>query len=204
MDTAPAVKKRPTQGLHLCCAVDLEREMPASPCSPAHRGCSVSDKYDTMMPDTVAADSTIHTLPCIFQRSWCTMASGCVAEFKVISLEWKNTGEGCNRCRWMLQNRWSSSHRYASERTCTPINLRLWCECCLSFWCHCLREAELPWCCWRLHIGLRRLVSRLCTTSASRFLSCQRLKYIFCRSTGKRCTELERSLTLACVKNLFL
>lgn len=83
MDTAPAVK-RPTQGLYLCCAVDLEREMPASPCSLAHRGCSVSDKYDIMMPDTVspAADSSIHTLPCIFQHSWRMMASGCVVEFK--------------------------------------------------------------------------------------------------------------------------
>lgn len=55
--------KRPTQGLHLCFVVDLEREMPASPCFLAHRGCSVSDNYATMMPDTVSptADFSIQT-----------------------------------------------------------------------------------------------------------------------------------------------
>lgn len=57
--------KRPTQGLYLCSVVDLEREMPASPCFLAHRRCTVSVKYGTMMFDTVSppADSSIQNLP---------------------------------------------------------------------------------------------------------------------------------------------
>lgn len=56
--------KRPTQGLYLCSVVDLGREMPVSPCSLAHRGCSVSDEYSIMMPDTVspAADFSVQAL----------------------------------------------------------------------------------------------------------------------------------------------
>ena len=39
-------------------------------------------------------------------------------------------------CCWMLQNKWSSLQRYASDyHTCTPINLRLWDWVCLAFGC---------------------------------------------------------------------
>ena len=52
--------KRPIQGL-VCSVDELEKEMPASPCALAHRGCSVCDQGDTMMPDTVspAADPSV-------------------------------------------------------------------------------------------------------------------------------------------------
>lgn len=59
--------KRATQGLYLCPVVNLERAIPASPCFLAHKGCSVSDKYGTMMSDTVspAADSPYFNSPCV-------------------------------------------------------------------------------------------------------------------------------------------
>lgn len=139
--------KRLTQGLYLCSAVDLGREMPASPCPLAHRDCSVSDKYGTMMPDTFSAvaGSSIQALLCpSFTRLLRHVSIIWVClETQAILLEWENTSKGCQASCWMLQSNWSSLQRYASDHTCTPINLVLEHWVCLSFECYHLREAEL-------------------------------------------------------------
>lgn len=139
--------KRPTQGLYLCSAVDLEREMPASPCSLAHRGGSVSDKYATMMPNTVSptADFSIQTLLVFLHFSRLLMHESvwvCLS-IQSISLEWKNIDEGCGvgeccragdlHCRGMLL--------ITHEHPLTE-GFGAWFVCVR---CFCLKEAELPW-----------------------------------------------------------
>lgn len=90
--------------------------MPASPCSLAHRGCSVSDKYDTMMPDTVSptADSSVQTPLLSAVEVWV-----CIWIWRILLL-WKNTEERC--CMWwcwMRQSKLSSLKRYAFDHTHT-------------------------------------------------------------------------------------
>lgn len=85
--------KRPTQGLYLCSGVGLGRELPASPCSIAHRSYSVSDKYNTMMPDTVSP-ITDFSVPAVRKdlQGWCCHL---VVAWNLVLLEWKTTNDGC-------------------------------------------------------------------------------------------------------------
>lgn len=121
--------KRPTQGLYLCSVVGLGRELPASPCSIAHRSYSVSDKYNTMMPDTVSP-ITDFSVPAVLQdlQGWCCMLQHhvLVVPWSLVLLEWKTTADGC-----LYSTLNAADHLNFTAEVCfwlhrrsTPINLR--------------------------------------------------------------------------------
>lgn len=105
--------KRATQGLYLCSVVDLEREMPASPCFLPHRGCSVWCVWHNDVRRCLSHSWFLYSnSPCVWAFHCCCDCLGASLDPKVLTIikerRWRMLHYG------LWQRKWSSSQRYAS------------------------------------------------------------------------------------------